>query len=1327
MDAGLSTGISSLGLLTLWRLPMSLVRVAITPLLTLVGGIPQLFSSARAERCCVRRPRLLRAGRHAHWLVSTVLMAGLFFSFPVGVVAQSVLVAGGQISSSAFTNTAEVYNPATAAWSPTANSIPNAPPNSVGGLCAPSMALLGNGQVLLAGGGCTDAGYTTNAASLYNPVTNQWTAAPNFMNYGRDQFGMLTLNGGNALAFAGCAGGCDGPNILGQYFATVGPSAEIYGVATGQWTIVADLTTARGNIGQGNQYQSDVELQGGSVLVCNGSNGVQTSYNTCEIYDPIANTWTPTGSLPSGETGIHHLVLLPTGNVLTVLNDGMSAMLFNPSSGTWTSTGSLTGIEVGGNLVSLANGQVLDCGGTDASGNPVSTAQVYDASSAQWSAVGPMMTSRWAHIAVRLASGQVLAAGGFTTGDAILSAAEIFDPSSGTWSSTMPMTQARAYANALLLGQTGPFAYVASMSSNSVSMIDIPSSTLVNTINVGSGPWGVAISPDQNQVYVTNNQGNSVSIIDTQSSTVVGTVLGLSSPLGVAFTPPNGSQASQAYVVNGSSNSISVIDTASQTIVANVPVQSSPVGVAMAYTSIGTFAYVANSGSNSVSVITGGSSPTVTNVSVGTTPVWAAVTPNSAYVYVEDAGSNDIKVISVAANNTVVATISLAVSPNSAAFTPDGTFAYVTSTASNSVVVIDTTTSPPTVVTTVPNVNGASQVALTADGTAAFVTNQNSSAVSVIDTANNTISGTVTVGTTPIGIAIASAPLAELQITQPLSPTQPNTFTFPTANYVVQYPPGTQISGVNMTVAEKEITQAEFQQRVVGTNYAGAACIVYGGTGGNCVDHIVTCSDNDGNPITCPTASAIGVQTSFNTSQSIVNPGYLTTPIGENQWNNIFSGFYGTGNLITVKGKTTGFSEFVAVDLGAGNPQGQAKFQIVSPQFPATYSQGQAIPISFQLTSVVPPNPPVTDAQASISVVMTANGNGNPMQQEVFSENKAFKQQGSSGIYKYTLNATAYAAGTYSVTIYGNAFPTFQGQFAIQAAAGSVVLVPNPTSLTFSNQGVGTSSATMSDSLLNEGTVQGLVSSVETTGDFQIKTNDCAKVKPGAQCKVAIVFSPTDIGTRTGTLSYYDNASNSPQSVALWGTGISATTTTLASSLNPSFYGQAVTLTAAVVPVVSETPTGNVTFYDGATSLGTVALTNGSAALTTSALTGGNHSLTAAYAGSGYFDSSTSSVLVQTVARAAPDATLTSSMNPSQVNQAVTFSAVVSGSQATPSGTVKFVQGSKDLGTVTLVNGQASLTTTFTTAGSFSIYVEYSGDQNYLKRNSKILKQTVQQ
>ncbi len=574
----------------------------------------------------------------------------------------------------------------------------------------------------------------------------------------------------------------------------------------------------------------------------------------------------------------------------------------------------------------------------------------------------------------------------------------------------------------LAITQPGPFAYVANIDSDTVSVINIPTSAVANTIPTGeeSGPWGVAVSPDQTQVYVSNNHGNSVSVINTASNTVVATIQVQSSPFGVAFTP----DGTAAYVVNGSSNSVSVINTATQTVIATVPVQSSPVGIAMALTSNGTFAYVANSASNTVSVIAVATNTVVQTINVGSGPRWVAVTPNSSLAYVENAGSNNVSVISVA-SNTVTATIPVGTSPFGAAFTPDSSTAYVANSASNTVSVINTASS--SVVDTVPGFNDPVQVALTADGSSAFVTNINGNNVSVITTSSNTITATVPVGTAPVGVAIASAPPTTLQITQPLNPTQPNMFSFGTNSFVVQYPPGTSFSGVNMTVTDVEITQAQFAQRVAGTQFAGAACIVYEGKGGNCVDEEVTCSDNSGNPITCPSEvqPTIAVQTNFTTLQGIVNPGYLTTPIGLNQWTNIFSGFSDP----TVHGKTKGFSEFVAVELGAADPQGVANFKLLSPKLPATYCNPPTIPLGIKLTSVANGSP-ITDAEASVSVVKTANGKGKPTDEVVFSGTNVFKQT-APGDYKYVLQSVDYAAGTYALTIYGNAFPAYQGQFVV--------------------------------------------------------------------------------------------------------------------------------------------------------------------------------------------------------------------------------------------------------------------------------------------------------
>ncbi len=83
-------------------------------------------------------------------------------------------------------------------------------------------------------------------------------------------------------------------------------------------------------------------------------------------------------------------------------------------------------------------------------------------------------------------------------------------------------------------------------------------------------------------------------------------------------------------------------------------------------------------------------------------------------------------------------------------------------------------------------------------------------------------------------------------------------------------------------------------------------------------------------------------------------------------------------------------------------------------------------------------------------------------------------------------------------------------------------------------------------------------------------------------------------------------------------------------------------------------------------------------------------------------------------------------MNPSYLDQSVTLSAAVFGSGATPTGSVTFKEGTTILGTVPLVNGQASFTTAFTKIGTDSIVADYSGDQNYKAANSSPVKQFVQ-
>lgn len=192
------------------------------------------------------------------------------------------------------------------------------------------------------------------------------------------------------------------------------------------------------------------------------------------------------------------------------------------------------------------------------------------------------------------------------------------------------------------------------------------------------------------------------------------------------------------------------------------------------------------------------------------------------------------------------------------------------------------------------------------------------------------------------------------------------------------------------------------------------------------------------------------------------------------------------------------------------------------------------------------------------------------------------------------------------------------------------------------------------------------------------------------------------------------------------------TETTLASSPNPSKFGQSVTFTASVsvTPPGSGTPTGTVTFKDGQTTLGTGDLdSSGQATFTTSALSVGSHSITAEYGGDSNFNGSTSAALAQTVEKADTEVSLASSPNPSTSGQSVTFTATVSAASGagSPTGTVTFKDGATTLGTGTLdSSGKATLTTSTLAVGSHSITAEYGRSSSFNPSTSAVLTQTVE-
>ena len=78
---------------------------------------------------------------------------------------------------------------------------------------------------------------------------------------------------------------------------------------------------------------------------------------------------------------------------------------------------------------------------------------------------------------------------------------------------------------------------------------------MVDTINVGNDPQGIAYNPNNHDMYVTNINDNTVSLIDSSTNTMVSTINVGVDPFGVTYNSNN----NDVYVTNSHSNTVSVI------------------------------------------------------------------------------------------------------------------------------------------------------------------------------------------------------------------------------------------------------------------------------------------------------------------------------------------------------------------------------------------------------------------------------------------------------------------------------------------------------------------------------------------------------------------------------------------------------------------------------------------------------------------------------------------------------------------------------------------------------------------------------------------------
>ena len=203
-------------------------------------------------------------------------------------------------------------------------------------------------------------------------------------------------------------------------------------------------------------------------------------------------------------------------------------------------------------------------------------------------------------------------------------------------------------------------------------------------------------------------------------------------------------------------------------------------------------------------------------------------------------------------------------------------------------------------------------------------------------------------------------------------------------------------------------------------------------------------------------------------------------------------------------------------------------------------------------------------------------------------------------------------------------------------------------------------------------------------------------------------FSLSTLGAGTHTIQvvYTPTGDSAASSGTLTLTIAKATTSTTVTR-----SGRTLTAAVTVVAPGAGIPTGSVQFLNGSSVLGTVALSGGIAALTL-ATTPFSFAFTAVYSGDGNFNGSNSTAATHTTS----SVSLRSSLNPSALGQAVTFTAVVTVgpvSAGSVSGTVQFSDGATVLGSVNLSGEIAVFTTSALTGGSHNITAEYSGSGTF--------------
>ncbi|MGA0117745.1 MAG: Kelch repeat-containing protein [Ilumatobacteraceae bacterium] len=281
------------------------------------------------------------------------------------------------------------------------------------------------------------------------PTISSFSAASSSIAIGNSTQITAVFSGGTGIITPGSIPVSSGdtitvsPSTSTSYTLTVVNPAGTQAGHTIRITVTTGTFTATANNSNANRYMGtkSVTLQSGKVVVFGGFSFSKIT----DVYDPATNSFSRVGDLNRERHGAG-AALLPNGKVLAI--GGMYASganyislstveIFDPVTETWSYTGSLNVARENPVVVVLNNGKVLVTGGMwRAPGTTyLSSAEIYDPATGTFTYVNSMPQARGNATGALMSNGNVFVAGGYNSTNGHMKSAIIYNPTLNTWTS----------------------------------------------------------------------------------------------------------------------------------------------------------------------------------------------------------------------------------------------------------------------------------------------------------------------------------------------------------------------------------------------------------------------------------------------------------------------------------------------------------------------------------------------------------------------------------------------------------------------------------------------------------------------------------------------------------------------------------------------------------------------------------------------------------------------------------------------------------------------------------------------------------------------------